>query len=114
MTRTTTRPPPQVTSLPLSAASSAGRSPAPAPNTTIASAEDRFAGSRCARAAAARAARSAPEYGGGAFAPANGVARCPGGPCTRPANWYSTDRYVPQVDDARPAQPRTQNASTTS
>ena len=69
-------------SLPRSAASSPGRSPAPIPNTTIASAEARFAGSRWAAATAASSARSGAEYGTGALAPGNGVARCPGGPCT--------------------------------
>ena len=62
-------------SLPRSAASSPGRSPAPMPNTTIASAEERFAASRWAAAAAASSARSSAEYGTGARAP--GAARCP-------------------------------------
>ena len=54
-------------SLPRSAASSPGRSPAPIPNTTIASAEARFAGSRWAAATAASSARSGAEYGTGAL-----------------------------------------------
>ena len=62
------------------------------PNTTSASAEERFTGSRWAAAMAASSARSAGEYGAGAFAPGNGVARCPGGPCTAPASRYSADR----------------------
>ena len=74
------------------------------PNTTIASAEDRLAGSRCAAATAASSARSAGEYGAGALAPANGVARCPAGPCAASASRYSADRYVPRVEDARPRQ----------
>ena len=89
-------------SLPRSATSSPGRSPAPMPNTTIASAEERFAGSRWAAATAASSARSAGEYGAGALAPGNGVARCPGGPCTASASRYSADRYVPRVE-RRPA-----------
>ena len=84
------------------------------PNTTMASAEDRFTGSRCAAAAAASSARSAGEYGAGAFAPGNGVGRCPGGPCLASASRYSADRYVPRVEGARPARPATQNASITS
>ena len=103
-----------MTSLPRSATSSPGRSPAPMPNTTTASAEARFAGSRWAAARAASSARSAGEYGAGALAPANGVARCPGSPCTGLASRYSADRYVPRVDDARPGRPATQNASITS
>ena len=62
------------------------------PKTTIASAEARFAGSRWAAARAASSARSAGEYGAGAFAPANGAARCPGGPQAAPASRYSADR----------------------
>ncbi len=54
---------------------------------------------------AASSARSAGEYGGGGFAPANGVPRCPGSPCTGPASRYSADRYVPRVECARPRQP---------
>ena len=84
------------------------------PNTTSASAEDRLTGSRCAAATAASSARSAGEYGAGARAPANGVARCPAGPCAASASRYSADRYVPRVEDARPARPATQNASITS
>ena len=113
-TRTVTRRPRRDTSLPRSATSSAARSPAPMPNTTSASAEARFAGSRWAAATAASSARSAGEYGAGALAPANGVARCPGAPCTGLASRYSADRYVPRVDDARPGSPATQNASITS
>ena len=84
------------------------------PNTTIASAEERFAGSRWAAARAASSARSPGEYGAGALAPGNGVARCPGGPCAASASRYSADRYVPRVAGARPARPATQNASITS
>ena len=81
-----------MTSSPRSATSSPGRSPAPIPNTTSASAEERFTGSRCAAAIAASSARSPGEYGAGALAPGNGVARCPGSPCTAPASRYSADR----------------------
>jgi len=63
---------------------------------------------------AASSARSASEYGAGAFAPANGAGRCPGGPWTPTASRYSADRQVPLVKDARPASPATQNASITS
>ena len=84
------------------------------PNTTIASAEARFAGPRCAAATAATSARSAGEYGGGAFAPGNGVARCPAGPCAASASRYSADRQVPLVDGRAPGRPATQNASITS
>ena len=84
------------------------------PNTTIASAEARFAASRWAAARAASSARSAGEYGAGALAPGNGVGRCPGGPCLTSASRYSADRYVPRVEHARPARPATQNASITS
>ena len=84
------------------------------PNTTIASAEARLAGSRCAAATAASSARSAGEYGADALAPANGVARWPGSPCTGIASRYSADRYVPRAEDARPGRPATQNASITS
>lgn len=71
-------------SLPRTAASSPGRSPAPMPNTTSASAEDRFAGSRWAAATAASSARSGAEYGAGALAPemaspAAPAGRAPGG-----------------------------------
>jgi hypothetical protein len=114
LTWTVTWRPCRETSLPRSAASSPGRSPAPMPNTTSASAEARFAGSRCAAATAASSARSAGEYGAGALAPANGVARCPGGPCVTSASRYSADRYVPRVEHARPRRPVTQNASITS
>ncbi len=62
------------------------------PNTTMASAEARFAGSRWAAAMAATSARSAGGYGAGALAPANGVARCPGSPCTGLASRYNADR----------------------
>ena len=79
-------------SSPRSATSSPDRSPAPIPNTTIASAEERLAGSRWAAATAASSARSAGEYGAGALAPGNGVARRPGGPCTAAASRYSADR----------------------
>ena len=103
-----------MTSSPRSAVSSPGRSPAPIPNTTSASAGERFAGSRWAAARAASSARSAGEYGAGALASANGVARCPGGPCPAPASRYSADRYVPRVEDARPRRPVPQNASITS
>ena len=92
LTRTVTRRPWQATSLPRSATSSPGRSPAPMPNTATASAEARFAWSRWAAAMAASSARSAGEYGAGASAPANGVARCPGSPCTGLASRYSADR----------------------
>ena len=84
------------------------------PNTTSASAEERLAASRWAAARAASSARSAGEYGAGALAPGNGVGRCPGGPCAATASRYSADRYVPRVEDARPARPATQNASITS
>ena len=84
------------------------------PNTTIASAEARLAGSRCAAATAASSARSAGEYGAGALAPGNGVARWPGGPWAASASRYSADRYVPRVEHARPGRPATQNASITS
>ena len=84
------------------------------PNTTSASAEARFAGSRWAAARAASSARSPGEYGAGALAPGNGVGRCPGGPCLASASRYSADRYVPRVAGARPARPATQNASITS
>jgi hypothetical protein len=84
------------------------------PNTTRASAEEHLAASRCAAATAASSARSAGEYGAGALAPANGVGRCPGGPFAVSASRYSADRYVPRVEDARPARPATQNASITS
>ena len=68
------------------------------PNTTTASAEARFTRSRWAAATAASSARSAGEYGAGAFAPGNGVARCPAGPCAGLASRYSADRYVPRVE----------------
>jgi hypothetical protein len=84
------------------------------PDTTSASAEARAAGSRWAAAIAASSARSAREYGAGALAPANGVGRCPGGPCPASASRYSAGRQVPRVEDARPARPATQNASITS
>ena len=84
------------------------------PNTTMASAEARLAGPRWAAAIAASSARSAGEYGAGAAAPANGVARIPGSPCTGTASRYSADRYVPRVQDARPRRPATHNASITS
>jgi hypothetical protein len=84
------------------------------PNTTSASAEARLAGSRWAAAMAASSARSAGEYGAGAPAPANGVARCAGAPCTGLASRYSADRYVPRVDGRAPGSPATQNASITS
>ncbi len=84
------------------------------PNTTTASAEARFAGSRWAAATAASSARSAGEYGAGGLAPANGVPRCPGSPCTGAASRYSADRYVPRVDGRAPGSPATQNASITS
>jgi hypothetical protein len=103
-----------VTSLPRSATSSPGRSPAPIPNTTSASAEERFAASRWAAAWAASSARSAGEYGAGALAPGNGVGRCPGRPFAVSASRYNADRYVPRVEDARPGRPATQNASITS
>ena len=83
------------------------------PNTTTASAEARFAASRWAAAMEASSARSAGEYGGAALAPANGVPRCPGPPCTGLASRYNADRYVPRVEHARPSRPATQNASTT-
>ena len=67
-----------------------------------------------AAARAASSARSAGEYGAGALAPGNGVARCPGGPWAATASRYSADRYVPRVAGARPARPATQNASITS
>ena len=51
----------------------------------------------------ARRVRPASTAGGG-FAPANGVARCPGSPCTGLASRYSADRYVPRVDDAAAGQ----------
>jgi hypothetical protein len=57
------------------------------------------------RRAAASSARSAGEYGTGARAPANGVARSPGSPCTGLASRYSADRHVPRVD-GRTAAPR--------
>ena len=57
------------------------------PNTTMASADARLAGPRWARAIAASSARSAGEYGAGARAPANGVARQSGLPCTGAASW---------------------------
>ena len=79
-------------SSPRSATSSPGRSPAPIPDTIIASAEERLAGSRCAAAIAASSARSAGPYGAGALAPGNGVARCPGGPYLASASRYSADR----------------------
>jgi len=91
-TRTITRRPRRDTSLPRSATSSPGRSPAPMPNTTTASAEARLAGSRWAAAIAASSARPAGEYGAAAFAPANGVPRRPGAPCTGAASRYSADR----------------------
>ncbi len=72
------------------------------PNTTIASAGARLAGPRCAAATAASSARSAGEYGAGAPAPGNGVARCPGGPCLASASRYNADRYLPRVAGARP------------
>ena len=84
------------------------------PNTTTASAEARLAGSRWAAAIAASSARPAGEYGAAAFAPANGVPRCPGSPCTGAASRYSADRYVPRVDGRAPGSPATQNASITS
>ena len=84
------------------------------PDTTIASAEARLAGSRCAAATAASSARPAGEYGAGALAPGNGVARCPGGPWAASASRYSADRYVPRVDGRAPGSPATQNASITS
>ena len=62
------------------------------PNTTMASAEARFARPRCARAAAASSARSPGEYGAGARAPGNGVARRRGSPPAGAASWYSTER----------------------
>jgi hypothetical protein len=80
----------------------------------MASAEERRAGSRCARAIAASSARPAGEYGAGALAPTNGAARRPGAPCTGAARRYSTGRQVPRVEDARPGRPVTQNASMTS
>ena len=80
----------------------------------MARAEARLTGSRWAAATAARSARSAGEYGAGAFAPANGVARRPGRPCTPAASRYSADRQVPRVEDAQPGRPATQNASITS
>jgi hypothetical protein len=43
-------------------------------------------------AMAASSVRSADEYGGIGFAPANGVARCPGSPCTGPASRYGADQ----------------------
>ena len=84
------------------------------PNTTMASAEWRLAGSRWAAAMAASSARSAGEYGSGGLAPANGVPRCPGSPCTGSASRYRADRYVPLVDGRAPGRPATQNASITS
>ena len=54
--------------------------------------EQHLAGLRWAAARAASSARSAGEYGAGAFAPANGVGRCPGGPFTTTASRYSADR----------------------
>ena len=65
----------------------------------------RLAGSRWAAARAASSARSAGEYGGGGLAPANGVPRCPGSPCTGAASRYSAERQVPRVEHARPARP---------
>ena len=84
------------------------------PNTTTASAEARFAGSRWAAATAASPARPAGEQGGGGLAPANGVPRCPGSPCTGAASRDSADRYVPRVDGRDPGSPATQNAPITS
>ena len=84
------------------------------PNTTSASAEERLAAPRWAAARAASSARSAVEYGAGALAPGNGVGRHPGGPLAATASRYNADRYVPRVEDARPARPATQNASITS
>ena len=60
-----------------------------------------------AAATAASSARSPGEYGAGALAPANGVARCPGGPCAASASRYSADRYVPRVEaPGPPGRPR--------
>ena len=92
LTETTTWRPCRVTSVPRSATSSPGRSPAPVPNTTIASAEARLAASRWAAARAASSARSAGEYGGRGFAPGNGVGRWPGRPQAASASRYSADR----------------------
>ena len=103
-----------MTSSPRNATSSPGRSPAPMPNTTSASAEEHLAASRWAAARAASSARSAGEYGAGALEPGNGVGRCPGGPQAATASRYNADRYVPRVEHARPARPATQNASITS
>ena len=88
--------------------------PAAGLHAITASAEDRLAGPRWAAAIAASSARSAGEYGAGALAPANGVARCPAGPPAASASRYSADRQVPRVETARPARPATQNASITS
>jgi hypothetical protein len=62
------------------------------PNHPTASAEDRFTGLRWAIAIQVSSARSSREYGGGACAPPNGVARRDGGPWIWPASAYSTDR----------------------
>ena len=106
---------PPVTSVPRSAASSPGRSPAPMPNTTMASAEARFAGPRCARATAASSARSPGEYGGRRLRP---------GKRRRPAARRAVHRGgqliqhravgAPGRGRPAPARPATQNASITS
>jgi hypothetical protein len=67
--------------------------------------------SGCARAIAASSARSAIEYGGGAFAPANDVARSPGGPHTGAAQAVQDRPVGAPGPGAWPASPVAQNAA---
>ena len=62
------------------------------PNTTTASAEPAFRRVPLGGCEGGQSARSAGEYGGGGFAPANGVPRCPGSPCTGAASRYRAER----------------------